>query len=75
MPIVVNKEKDAYGQSSNLENMNASQSLMEKNDTMENLHVADEEETTKQKNIDALLQIPMGQIEVDGEEIEWSEYH
>ena len=70
MPIVVNKEKDAYGQSSNLENMNASQSLMEKNDTMENLHVADEEETTKQKNIDALLQIPMGQIEFDGEEIE-----
>ena len=55
--------------------MNASQSLMEKNDTMENLHVADEEETTKQKNIDALLQIPVGQIEVDGEEIEWSEYH
>ena len=70
MPIVVNKEKDAYGQSSNLENMNASQSLMEKNDTMENLHVADEEETTKQKNIDALLQIPVGQIKVDGEEIE-----
>ena len=60
MPIVVNKEKDVYGQNSNLENMNASQSLMEKNDTMENLHVADEEETIKQKNIDALLQIPVG---------------
>ena len=60
MPIVVNKEKDVYGQISNLENMNASQSLMEKNDTMENLHVADEEETIKQKNIDALLQIPVG---------------